>query len=117
MKHRILALWMTIVVLILALVPAVPVKAADTYDIPLEVTFCQTEARKEFNMVNSFRTGDEAWYWNEDNTTKTTPNLQNLKYDYNLEKVAMQRAVEIALYYDHDHDLNRFCSLQHRSQS
>ena len=102
MKHRILALWMTIVVLFLALVPAVPVKAADTYDIPLEVTFCQTEARKEFNMVNSFRTGDEAWYWNEDNTTKTTPNLQNLKYDYNLEKVAMQRAVEIALYYDHE---------------
>ena len=75
---------------------------AEEIDVPLEVQFCQTEARKEFEMLNSFRTGNEAWYWNEDNTSKTyLTNQYELEYDYALEEVAMQRAVEIALYYSH----------------
>ncbi|SFP88252.1 protein of unknown function [Butyrivibrio proteoclasticus] len=101
MKRRTTAILLIILIMALTLFPSMPVQAANVYQMPLKVTFCQTEARKELDMVNSFRTGSEAWYWNSDNTTKTTPTLSTLNYDYNLEKVAMQRAVEIALNYDH----------------
>ena len=44
----------------------------------------------------------DAWYWNSDDTTKTTcDNLSELAYDYDLEKLAMKRAAEIALSYAH----------------
>ena len=66
------------------------------------VTFGQTEARKILALINDFRTGDEAWYWNEDDKTKTVcTDLEPLAYDYTLEKVAMQRAAEIALLFAH----------------
>ena len=53
--------------------------------------------------INSFRTGNEAWYWNSDNKTKTKcKNLGKLKYDYNLEQIAMQRAAEIAFQFSHE---------------
>lgn len=75
-----------------------------------EVTaaYGQTEARKQLAMVNEFRTGKDAWYWNEDNETKTVFNtsgedrLTALEYDYELEKAAMQRAMEIVLYFEHE---------------
>ena len=73
----------------------------DSADILISGEFRQTEARQELAMVNALRTGD-AWYWNADNKTKTVKkDLQPLVYDYDLEKVAMQRAVELALRYDH----------------
>ncbi|MCD7765376.1 MAG: CAP domain-containing protein [Lachnospiraceae bacterium] len=54
------------------------------------------------DMINSLRTGSDAWYWNSDNTTKTVcSGLSELTYDYDLEAIAMQRAAEIALYYSH----------------
>ncbi len=63
----------------------------------------QSEARKQLEMINSFRTGNDAWYWNEDNTTKTEmKDLSALTYDYDLEKVALQRAFELAMHYGHD---------------
>lgn len=66
------------------------------------VTFGQTEARAMLQMVNDFRTGDEAWYWNSDNETKIwLEDLQPLTYDYTLEKIAMQRAAETALSFSH----------------
>lgn len=62
----------------------------------------QTEARSMLEMINDFRKGSEAWYWNEDNTTKTTcANLDELQYDYELEQSAMKRAMEIAISYSH----------------
>lgn len=67
----------------------------------LEVTYGQTEARRMLDMINQFRTGPDAWYWNSDNTTKTTASLQPLTYDYTLERIAMQRAAEIALHFEH----------------
>ena len=76
---------------------------AEVIDIPMEMTFYQTEARKELEYVNNFRTGDEAWYWDIDGSKKYINNLKSLKYDYNLEKVAMQRAVEAALRNDNSH--------------
>ena len=70
-------------------------------DILLRGRFRQTEARRELAMVNDLRTND-AWYWNPDNETKTVrSDLQPLVYDYALEQVAMQRAVELAVSYDH----------------
>ncbi len=73
-----------------------------TYTVVLPVKFCQTESRKMLSRVNEFRTGNNAWYWNQTNTEKIrVTGRQALEYDYELEKVAMQRAAEIALYFDH----------------
>ena len=35
--------------------------------------------------------------------------LKELKYDYDLERVAMKRAAEIALSYDHERPIGRVC--------
>ncbi len=68
----------------------------------INVTYCQTEARSMLNLVNKFRTGSDAWYWDESNKNKLTfNNLSNYTYDYDLEKLAMQRAAEIAVNFDH----------------
>ncbi len=72
------------------------------YTAQITCKFGQTDARKMLDMVNSFRTGKDAWYWNYDNRTKIyCEDLEPLKYDYGLEKVAMQRAAEIAIFFDH----------------
>ena len=76
------------------------VGAAQSYT--FTITYGQTEARSMLDMVNSFRTGSDAWYWNEDNATKTyCKGLPKLTYDYQLEKVAMIRAAEVAVAYGH----------------
>ena len=80
-------------------------KVADTtVDVEITLEYRQQQARTIFDMVNEFRTGENAWFWNEDNTTKTIYQLNELSaltYDYTLEEVAMQRAAEIALHYSH----------------
>jgi uncharacterized protein YkwD len=76
------------------------VLAADS--VSITGRYAQTDARKMLKDINAFRTGSEAWYWNEDNKTKTKcKNLKALKYDYTLEKIAMQRAAEITVKWDH----------------
>lgn len=72
------------------------------------VTYHQSAARDSLRLVNNFRTSEkDAWYWNEDNQTKTEFNtgsnktLSAFKYDYDLEKAAMQRAAELALSFSH----------------
>jgi hypothetical protein len=75
---------------------------SDTVTVQVTGKYGQTEARTMLDMVNNFRTGSDAWYWNSDNTTKTTQSdLGLLTYDYDLEKAAMQRAMEIALAFEH----------------
>lgn len=65
-------------------------------------TYCQTDARAMLSELNDFRTGSGAWYWNEDNRTKTVcKGLGKLKYDYTLEKIAMLRAAEIVVRWSH----------------
>lgn len=92
---------------VLALIPALfapcVALASDSTVVPVEVTFGQSEARSMLDMINTFRTGSDAWYWEEDNTTKKvlTGTLQPLTYDYELEAMAMQRAAELALSYSH----------------
>ena len=73
----------------------------DVFDVPIEMTYHQNEARETIRHVNAFRKSSDAWYWNSDNTTKTTPVLDDLIYDFALEEGAMQRAAEIAVYFSH----------------
>ena len=83
----------------------IPMKAnaAESIPVNISVEYGQTEARSILDMINEMRTNrTDAWYWNIDDTTKTTcNNLGELAYDYDLERLAMQRAAEIALSYDH----------------
>ena len=79
---------------------AAPVSAAGTdINVQLDVTYSQTDARDMLTLINDFRASDDAWYWNQDNSAKTdvSGKLQDFVYDYNLEKIAMQRAAETAL--------------------
>ncbi len=75
---------------------------SDTVTVEYDVTYYQTEARAMLDDVNTFRTGDDSWYWNEDNTEQVyCEGLSALDYDYELEAIAMQRAAEIVLRYAH----------------
>lgn len=66
-------------------------------EILLTVQFHQTEARKTLELVNNFRTGDEAYYANADGSGPVyVKGLKPLTYSYGLETIAMQRAVEYA---------------------
>ena len=73
------------------------------------VKYGQTEARKMLNLINTMRVGEDAWYWNETNTQKITPKLSALTYDYDLEKVAMLRAAELAVKYSHTRPNGSVC--------
>lgn len=96
--------WLAVMLaVILALGCVTTVYAApDEITIQLDVTYRQSEARKMLVMINNFRTGDDAWCWNEENTERVEfDNLKELDYDYDLEQIAMQRAAEIVLNYAH----------------
>ena len=82
--------------------PSAEVYAEEFYDIDLEVKYGQTEARTMLAMINDFRTGDDAWEYTEDNNQviKYT-SLGKLTYDYELERIAMQRAAELAINFSH----------------
>lgn len=93
-----------IMLMILAFAMTCGVSFAADGKIPVGVKaqYGQTEARTMLKMMNDFRAGSDAWAWNETNTQKVPySNLEPLTYDYGLEKVAMQRAVEIALEFAH----------------
>lgn len=71
----------------------IPMKANAAENIPVNISveYGQTEARSILDMINEMRTNrSDAWYWNIDDTTKTTcNNLGELAYDYDLERLAM----------------------------
>ncbi len=76
--------------------------AATTRTVTTNATYYQTDARDIATLINNWRASGEAWYWNEDNTTKHQCGvLGSLTYDYALEQVAMQRAVEAAAAFAH----------------
>lgn len=62
-----------------------------------------SEVRACFNLVNQFRTGNEANYWNQDNATKTNlvGKLCRLTLDEDLCKAAQIRANEIVTKFSH----------------
>lgn len=76
--------------------------SAATPPVKIKVTYGQTEARTMLADINEFRTSDtEAWCWDKTDSVKEAYRTTELQYDYALERVAMKRAVEIALSYDH----------------
>ena len=85
-------------------------KATDIIPVNISVKYGQTEARTILDMINEARTNSEyTWYWNMYDTTKTyCTDLKELKYDYDLERVAMKRAAEIALSYDHERPMGGY---------
>ena len=59
----------------------------------------QNEARSMLTLINEFRTGDNAWYWNRNNRTTTVETgLSGLIYDYQLEEVAKIQEAQKAEY-------------------
>ena len=79
------------------------VKADDLVTVSYKVTYHQSEARQMLSLINEFRTG-RTWNWNTDNVTKTTiaaGERTPLQLDAKLERAAMKRAAEIALFFQH----------------
>ncbi len=90
----------TILVCLMCVTP-LKVHAADIITVPITGRYRQTESRAMLDMINQFRTGSDAWYLKKDNTKYYATGLKRLNYDYVLEKVAMQRAAEIAVIFSH----------------
>lgn len=83
---------------------------ADTTEtVSVNVKYCQTEARSMLTAINEFRASG-ASCWNSDDSAQVKyTGLSALTYDYDLEKVAMQRAAEIAVSFDHTRPSNQDC--------
>ncbi len=93
MKRRLLS-FVTVIVLVLGLFSSyIPAKAAEISTISFYANYLQSDARKMADMLNEFRASQGVY---EDSQVP-------LKYDYDLEKVAMQRAAEIAIKFDMEH--------------
>lgn len=76
--------------------------AADgTATVSYKVDYNQSEAYSMLSMINSFRTGSDAWYYAEDGSKVKCSGLKELVYDKDLEAMAMQRAAEIVLRFGH----------------
>ncbi len=93
---------------------SVGILSADTLpltEIRVEVTYGQTNARKMLGLINTFRTGSDAWAYDMDGSVNRDDyrNLQKLTYDYELEKVAMLRAVEAAVVFSHTRPDGQSC--------
>ena len=77
-----------------------------TVDVSINVTYRQSDARSMLALVNELRNGNggsDAWYMNSTNTEKVyVRGLSDLQWDYELEKLTMKRAAELALRYDHE---------------
>ncbi len=72
--------------------------SSDTFGVYVDCEFYQSYCRSDMlNELNSFRTGDEAWYYNVDGSVNRVSGLASMRYDYSLEKIAMQRAAELAI--------------------
>ena len=98
-----------VVCLAMSLCPAA--FAGESYMVDVPVTFYQTSARSMLSLINDFRTGDEAYYNNQDDsgTVSLVGQLSELKYSSSLEQMAMQRATEIALSFSHTRPNGQSC--------
>lgn len=103
MKRKKIIALLTSFVLALGFCVQASAAEGDTTDISIRVTYGQTEARKMLPKINAFRKSDEAWHWDENSQNKVSlvGKLSTLTYDYDLEKIAMQRAEELAISFSH----------------
>ena len=84
--------FVAVILLVAMMVAVIPAAQADL----------MSEARSMLKMINDFRTGGNAWYWSRDNKTKLQKTgLARLQYDEELEAVALVRAKELAVRFDH----------------
>ncbi len=89
-----------------------------TYNVTVTGTYHQSDAYSMLAMINRFRTakidendGNTPWAWNKGNTEKVHyDGLGTLKWDSELEEIAMQRAAESALYFSHTRPNGKFCT-------
>lgn len=59
-------------------------------------------ARSMLSTINEWRQSGDVWCWNSTNTEKVQyGKLPAYTYDYNLEQIALQRAYEVAVSFDH----------------
>ena len=87
----------------LALKPQCVSAAYGIADVTINTRYGQTEARKMLELLNAFRSGNETWYWDEIDSEKIEcGSLMSLEYDYTLEKIAMFRALEVAICFAYD---------------
>ncbi len=78
--------------------------------VEVELTYRYDLVRPMLDMINDFRTGDDAWAWNSEDTEKIYyTGMEPLEYDYGLERIAMQRAAECAVHYDHTRPDGTIC--------
>ena len=103
MKKTSLKLLLFSFVMSLLMIIPTKVNAEEIIPVNISVKYGQTEARRILDMINELRTSPtDAWAWDKTDTTQIAyPGLKELVYDYDLEKLAMKRAAEIALSYDH----------------
>lgn len=100
--HTIRRFFTALIAVLLVFTHLCTVEAADTISISFKAKYQQDDARAMLSKINAFRTGNEAWAWDSTNSYKVWySGLGNLTYDYGLEKIAMQRAKELAVYYSH----------------
>lgn len=95
-----------LVALVISFVAVIPAMGhpdtvhAENAKVKFTVEYRQSVARNQINPINNWRAGS-TWYYNVQNQKVYLNGLKALKYDYTLEKYAMQRAAEIALSFDH----------------
>lgn len=78
------------------------VSAASTQTFSVSCQVNSQSARDMLPMINSWRTGGSAWYWNKgDGSKHQCGKMSALTYDYKLEAIALQRAYEIAVSFSH----------------
>ena len=86
-----------------------PAVAQDMVPVMVEGTYDQSGARSMLQMINAFRTNegtqqaDQAWWLDPDGSGQRIAinGLTDLVYDYELERIAMQRAAELAVSFSH----------------
>lgn len=94
--------------LLLSLVMLMSIFAVSLQSYAAELT-PDSDAQAMLSLVNDFRTGSDAWYWNEDDKTKSTPTLAKYQYDFNLEAIAKIRAKELAQSFSHTRPDGTLC--------
>ena len=95
-----LAAAFTVVMFSGMLADTVSAASVQTFDINYQVN--SKSARDMLSIINDWRTGGSAWYWNKQDSKKIQcGKLSALTYDYKLEAIALQRAYEIAVSFSH----------------
>ena len=83
--------------------------SADILSVDVEGKYGQSEGRKMFDMINEFRTGDDAWQLDQNGNKVQVKGLKPLVYDYGLERAAMLRALESAMSFSHERPCGEMC--------